>query len=329
MRELRLRIAGMGRYLPERVVTSDEVAERCDLPPGWIEEHSGVRERRWAAPGERASEMGARAARSALENAGVALEEVDLVINASGTTEQVIPDGGPLLQRELGLTRVPCHTVHATCLSFLTALELAASHLELERYRRVLVVSSEITSCALNFAEPESSVLFGDAAVAAVLVRAADDEPSRLHALRFETYSDGADLTTVRGGGTRHHPNDPATRREDNLFHMAGPEVLKLGLKLMPPFLDRLLSDVDFGPDELALVVPHQTSLAGLRAHRRLGFEDERVAVTLDRYGNCVAASMPLTLHDALEAGRLVRGDKVLLLGTGAGLSFGGALLTY
>ncbi len=331
--DLRLKIAGIGRYLPTRVVSSDEVAQLCGLPRGWIEEHGGVSQRRWARPedGETNSWMGARAAEAAIVDAGVALADIDLILNASGTVEQAIPDGGPLLQRELGAqtSGIPCASVHSTCLSFLTALETSASHLELGLYRRILVVCSEISSCGLDFADPESSALFGDAACAVVLTRATEDEASRLHALRMETYSSGADWTTIRGAGTRRHPNHPATRKEDNLFHMDGPELLKQALKTMPGFLDRLWARITSDSSDIALVIPHQTSLAGLRAHRRVGFPDEKVVQTLDQYGNCIAASMPLTLHEAIRDGRLSRGDRFLLLGTGAGLSFGGAILTY
>jgi 3-oxoacyl-[acyl-carrier-protein] synthase-3 len=327
---LSLKIAGLGRYLPTRVVTNVELEARCALPSGWIEQKTGVRERRWAS-GESNSFMGAQAAREALAAASLAPGELDLIINASGSQEQAIPDGAPLIQRELGLadSGIGCLSVHATCLSFVVALDLAASLLGTGRARRVLLVSADIGSVGLNLREPESACLIGDAAAAVVLTTAAPEEPSRLLSARLETYSAGADLTCIRGGGSRRHPNHPETRPEDNLFHMDGPSVYRMAHRLLGPFLERLRPGLSQGLGNIALVVPHQASLFAVRSLRRFQFPDERVIVNLDRLGNCIATSIPSALYDAHAQGRLRRGDEVLLLGTGAGLSLGGAIFVY
>ncbi len=155
---LPLKIIGLGRYLPARVVPSREVEVLCGLPAGWIERRSGVRERRWAAGanGETSSFMGAQAAREAVAEAGLALTDIDLILNASGTPEQAIPDGGPLIQRQLGLGQsgIAALSVHATCLSFLAAIDLSATLLATGRYHRILIVTSEIGSVGINFKEP-------------------------------------------------------------------------------------------------------------------------------------------------------------------------------
>ena len=146
-----LKIVGLGRYLPRRVVPSAEVEALCGLPAGWIEQRSGVRERHWATT-ETSSYMGAHAAREAVAEAGLALSDLDLIINASGTPEQAIPDGGPLVQRQLGLGRsgIACLSVHATCLSFLAAIDLSANLLATGRYQLILIVTSEIGSVGIN-----------------------------------------------------------------------------------------------------------------------------------------------------------------------------------
>ena len=203
---LPIKIAGVGRYLPERVVPSAEVEALCGLPPGWIERRSGVRERHWATT-ETSSYMGAQAAREAVAEAGLALSDIDLIMNASGTPEQAIPDGGPLVQRQMGLgsSGIACLSVHATCLSFLAALDLCANLLATGRYQRILIVTSEIGSVGINFKDPESASLIGDAAAAAVVVRTPPGEAAALSAARLETYGDGADFTAIRGAGTRRH----------------------------------------------------------------------------------------------------------------------------
>jgi len=327
---LPLKIIGLGRYLPERVVPSREVEVLCGLPAGWIERRSGVRERRWAG-GETSSFMGAQAAREAVAEAGLALTDIDLILNASGTPEQAIPDGGPLIQRQLGLGQsgIAALSVHATCLSFLAAIDLSANLLATGRYHRILIVTSEIGSVGINFKEPESASLIGDAAAAVVVVRTPQGEASAVHAARFETYGDGADHTAIRGGGSRRPPNHPDTRPEDNLFHMNGPEVLRLALAHSAQFLEKLRPGLSHGLGAIKLVVPHQPSKVGLRAMQMFGWPAAQTVMTLDRLGNCVAASLPSTLYEAVRGGRIQRGEELLLVGTGAGLSIGGVILTF
>jgi 3-oxoacyl-[acyl-carrier-protein] synthase-3 len=327
---LALKIAGLGRYLPPRVVTNDELERRCGLPAGWIERKTGVRERRWV-DAESNSAMGARAAEEAVADAGLRLADIDLIVNASGSQEQAIPDGGPLLQRELGLagTGVACFSLHATCLGFVVALDLCAALLAAGRYRRILVVCADIGSVGVNFEEPESASLIGDAAAAAVVTLPGPGEASCLLGARLETYSEGADLTEIRGGGSRHHPNRPDTRPADNLFHMDGPKVYRLAMERLGSFLEALRPGLSTGLGSIALVVPHQASLFAVRSLRRFNIPDERVVINLDRLGNCIATSIPSALYDAARDGRLQRGQEVLLVGTGAGLSVGGAILVH
>jgi 3-oxoacyl-[acyl-carrier-protein] synthase-3 len=325
-----LKIAGLGRYLPPRVVTSAEVEERAGLPAGWIERKTGVRERRWVET-ESNSSMGARAAEEAVADAGLKLGDIDLIVNASGSQEQAIPDGGPLLQRELGLagTGVSCFSLHATCLGFVVALDLCASLLATGRYRRILVVCADIGSVGINVEEPESASLIGDAAAAAVVTLPGPGEASCLLAARLETYSEGADLTEIRGGGSRRHPNRPDTKPADNLFHMDGPKVYRLAMERLGGFLEALRPGLSTGLGTIDLVVPHQASLFAVRSLRRFGIPDDKVVINLDRLGNCIATSIPSALYDAAHDGRLHRGREVLLIGTGAGLSVGGAILVY
>ncbi|MBN1337256.1 MAG: ketoacyl-ACP synthase III [Deltaproteobacteria bacterium] len=328
---LPLQFVGVGCHLPARVVTNEEVAARCGVSASWIEKNQGVRERRWV-DGETASEMGASAAREALRDADMDPADLDLILNCSGTQEQAIPDGAALVQRALGLgdSGIACMSLHVTCLSFVAGVDVAASLLATGRYQRILLVSSDISSCALDWSRAETCSLFGDLAAAAVVIRTPEGEPSCVHAARFETYGDGADFTTIPGGGTRRHPNATHTRFEDNLFHMDGRRVFRMVLKKAPAFLEALQPGLSRGLGDIRLLVPHQASRLALHAHAtRYGFDETRTAATLDRLGNCVAASIPATLYEAVRAGRIARGDKILLLGTGAGLSMGGVILTW
>jgi 3-oxoacyl-[acyl-carrier-protein] synthase-3 len=336
---LPVRIAGLGAHLPPRIVASAEIEARCGLPAGWAERYNGVRERRWAAPGDTNSAYAAIAVRAAIADAGLALGDIDLLVFASGTPEQAIPDGGPLTLRALGLggAGVAAFSVHATCLSFLAALDAVAGLVAAGRYRAAVIVSAEIASIGINYDQPESATLLGDGAAAAVVVpwggaaalAGSSGGPSRIEAARFEAYGDGAALTEVRGGGTRRHPTTPATEAADNLFHMDGPALLRLVRRHGPGFLERLRPGLSAGLGDIDVVIPHQASLAGLRLLGRFGWPDDRVVTTLERYGNCVAASLPLTLWEAVRTGRLVRGQRALLVGTGAGGSMGGMVVVY
>jgi 3-oxoacyl-[acyl-carrier-protein] synthase III len=326
-----LRVTALGHYLPERVVTSAELEVALNLKPGWIERVTGVRERRYAGRHETSTGMAARAARVALERAGLTVGDVDLIIGASAALAQMIPCGAALLARELGGSegQAFCMDVNATCLSFLTALHVAAPLLATGAYRRALIFSSENRVHSLNPDEPESAALMGDAAVAAVVERAPDGDPARLCHARFATHTVGADYTRILGGGTLHHPNDPETAREMNYFHMNGPAVYRLAAKVFPPFLDRFFEEVGWDR-EAVTVVPHQASgHAVTHLAARVGFRPEQVITNLATRGNCVAASVPLALSEAVESGRIRRGDRVLLTGTGAGLTLGAVALTF
>jgi len=328
---LPLKIVGIGRYLPKRVVTNADIETMAGLEPGSIDKTAaGVRERRWV-DDETASWMGAQAAMEALDNAGMTIDDIDLILNGSGSAEQVIPDGGPLIQRHLGVgdSGLACMSVHTTCLSFLVSLNVAANFLATGQYKKILLVTSDIASHAINPKEPESFVLFGDGAAAVVLTRTPDGEPSKMDDYILRTWGAGAYYTCVMGGGTGRHPNHPDTKPEDILFHMDGWRVYQLARKHGPETLEMMRPGILHDHDDIKVVVPHQASMLAIKTIAREGIPIEKIAVTIDRLGNVISASIPLTLYEVIKEGRVQRGEKVLFFGTGAGLSIGSAILTY
>lgn len=326
-----VKIAGLGSYLPERIVTSAELEHELGLAPGWVERVTGVRERRYVAH-ETAAGMAASAARRAIADAGLALAAIDLIIGASSAPQQAIPCTAALIQRELGAPDggSACLDINATCMSFLAALQVAAHLVAAGSYRAALICSSEIAAHSRNPAEPESAVLFGDAAAAAVITRAAPGEASCIAAEQFATYSSGAQLTEILGGGTLHHPNDPATTAAMNMFHMNGPGVYKKAMRHLGPFLDSFFERAGWAREAIDLMVPHQASRHGVELlSARLGFRPDQLMINLAERGNCIAASIPLALAEAHAGGRLRRGQRVVLLGTGAGLTIGAIGLVF
>lgn len=328
---LPVKIAGLGYHLPERRVTSSELLQAWSVPAGLVEHAAGVFARRYATT-ETTAGMAAAAARQAVENAGIPLEEIDAIIGASTVPQQAIPCTAAFVQRELGAPdgSSVCFDINATCLSFLVALQNAAHLVAAGAYRNVLIFSSELGSRFLNPRQPQSAILFGDAAAAAVITRADFYETSAVHHTRFVTYSSGADYTQVLGGGTRHSPNDPATTPEMNMFDMDGKAVFRQAVRLLPAFLDCFFEDAGWRREEVDCLVPHQASRHGLDLlTARLGFRPDQVYSNLPERGNCIAASIPLAFAEAVAGGRIRRGDDVLLLGTGAGLTIGAIALTF
>jgi 3-oxoacyl-[acyl-carrier-protein] synthase-3 len=325
-----LKIIGFGRYLPKRIVPSSELEAMCGVPAGWVQRRNGVRERRWVTD-ETSSFMSGQAAIEALDEAKLKPNQLDLIINASGTGEQAIPDTGVLIQRQLGLgnSGIPAMTVHTTCLSFVAAMDVASNFLNSGRYKNILIASADVASCGINPKEPESASLVGDAAAAVVVTKSETNEKSMIHHAHFKTYGDGAYLTTIMGGGSRLHPRFDGHKPEDDLFHMDGPAVLRMVRGIAHGFLDELYPGLSTSLVDIDVVVPHQASKVGLMMLERFGWPNSKIMTTIETLGNCVAASIPATLYQAVRDGNIQRGQKVLLVGTGAGLSIGGLVLTY
>ncbi len=328
---LPVKLAGLGYYLPERRVTNAELEATLSIPPGWIERLTGGQERRYVSD-ETSAGMGAAAGRQALAAAGLTVGDLDLIIGASTGAQQLIPCTAVFVQRALDAPegRSACFDVNATCQSFLFGLHTAAHFVAAGAYRTVLVYSSEIASRSLNPKERESAVLFGDGAAAAVVTRSAPGEASAIWHAQFATYHSGAELSELVGAGTRHHPNDPATEPTMNMFHMRGPALFKQSTRLAGPLLDQFFTTLGWARSDVEAVVPHQASGPAIDLFvTRFGFRREQLVVNFPLRGNCIAASMPLALAEAVEAGRIRRGDRVVLAGTGAGLTFGALALTF
>lgn len=268
--------------------------------------------------------MAADAAREAL--GGVA---PDLIVNASLTPVQLIPDSSVFIQRELGFSGIPSFSIHATCLSFLVGLHTVGGLLGTGAYRRILLVSSEQGSVCRDFDHPESAALIGDGAAAAVLTPTPEGHESGLLAWSMATFPEGASLAEIPGCGVANHPNSEGALPEHNLFRMNGPRIYKMAVRRVARLVSDLLEQARLEAGDIDWVVPHQASGPALKTLPRMGFSPERIVDVVGQYGNCIAASTPMALHTAVADGRIRRGDRVLMLGTGAGLSVAGMILRW
>ena len=320
---LRAYIASTGLHLPPRVQTNAELSSLVGRSEAWMRLRTGVLERRIAE--EPVEVLGARAARAALGDGA----PPDLIINASLSPRQLVPDTSVFLQEALGYSGIPSFSMHATCLSFLPALHYAAMAVHAGAHERVLVVSAEAGTPSRNLAEPESAVLIGDGAGAVVVERAPVGGAGQFLGWRMKTWPEASHLTQIEGAGLHRHPNDPDTRPEHNLFHMEGPGIYRFARTRVGPVVDELLGSLGLTIDDIDLLVPHQASGPALEAMRLLGISAEKTVNIIEKTGNCIAASLPMALASAAAEGRLQRGQTILMVGTGAGLSIGAAALVW
>ncbi len=322
-------ILGTGSYVPPRAMTNAEIAGRV---PGatdeWITRKTAIRVRRFADPDEAASDLAARAAARALEQAGLSVDRVDYLIVSTSTGDHPQPPTACLVQDLLGAYGAACFDVNAVCAGFVHAVVLARSLVALRPGAHALVVGADVYSRILDFDDRRTAVLFGDGAGAAVVGAV---PPSR-GVVDFELASrgDAHRLIRVEAGGSRHPASAETLAGGGHFFRMDGRDVTEIVLHEVPPFVDKLLARAGVGAGEVGHVVPHQANgvllgslvdrcgLAGATTHR-----------TVEKYGNVGSAAIPVTLDEAHRAGRLADGDLVLLLGFGGGISMGACLLRW
>lgn len=322
-----MRIIGTGSALPETVLTAEEIDARLGRAAGWTLAASGVARRHVMTRGTQV-DLAVQAARAALADAGLEAGALDLVVSACGIGYQTLPSTAPLIQRGLGLAdgAVATFDLNSTCLSFLSALEVVDGLLHSGRYARALIVSAEVASRALPWAkQPEVAALFGDGAAAAVLGRGG----GRLRAARFRSYPSGYGACEIGAGGTRFDfAQERAAFEAHALFAMDGRALFRLTAQHFGGFVEEVLAEAGVDRAEIDLVVPHQASPGALQHMIRLcGFDAARVVDIAGQVGNQIAASIPFALDHARRAGRLPAGARVMMLGTSAGVSFGGVVM--
>lgn len=325
-----IRIVSFGKYLPA-AVSSEELEAKLGIPQGWSKLNSGVNKRHQVSF-ETIGYMGARAAEEALEKADLNLSDIDILISAGATYDYPIPNQASVIKSEIKNSSnylFPAFDIDTTCLSFITAFEMASRIMDGKDYKRILIVSSEIASKGLNSENFETATLFGDAAVA-VVVEYAPNSESLFIKSQHRTYSEGVYNTLVEGGGAVKYFKDFPYDKELHSFKMNGKNLLKLTQKSLPAFFSDFFDDQPFTIEQTDVIIPHQASKIGLQLFKRMySFNEHQVQETLSEYGNCIAASIPLTLALAIEKGDLKRGDICMMAGTSAGFSIGAVLIKY
>ena len=325
-----IKIVGFGKYLPQEVLSAD-LELKYGLPLGWSEKYSGVKSRHHITF-ESIGYMGAQAIEKALEKCQMKLENIDLLISASAGFDYPLPSQSSIIKSELkdGMSvNIPALDVDSSCLSFVSAFEIASSLLDGKKYKNIIIVSSEIASTGLNPSNWETLTLFGDGAVAAILQFDPDSDSAYIKG-NMRTYSEGVYDSTFKGGGMKLFFKDNPYDPELHSFAMNGRKLLRLAKNKLPEFIDDFFKDLPISLEEADTIIPHQASKLGVSILSSLyRLKESQVQSNLSTYGNCIAASIPLVFHDAVESGAIKRGDICFIIGTAAGFSIGGLLLKF
>jgi 3-oxoacyl-[acyl-carrier-protein] synthase-3 len=322
-------IMGTGSYAPERVMTNAELSKLVDTSDEWIVTRTGIRERRIAGENEHASDLGARAGEAAIRASGLKPEDIDAVIVGTMTGDLPFPATACLIQQKLGIPKGTAFDLAAACSGFVYSLEVGAALVRSGVHKHVLVIGSEKLSSILDWTDRTTCVLFGDAAGAVVL--GPGDRPDR-GILGVKTGADGedAELLYQPAGGSRIPATSQSVAGKQHFLRMNGREVFKHAVLVMERVVQDLLKENGYTAADIDLFIPHQANQRIIDTlGERLKMPTERIFVNLERYGNTSAASIPLALDEAVQAGRLKDGDLVLFVAFGAGLTWGASLLRW
>ena len=322
-----------GFHVPARVVTNDDLAKIMETSDEWIVQRSGIKTRHWVSDGDTGVSLAREASRKALAKAGLEPKDLDCIIYCTCTPDHFEPGNGVFLQRELGLTDIPAVDVRNQCSGFIYGLSIADAWIRTGQYRRVLLVGAEVHSRGLDKTTRgrDTAVLFGDGAGAAIL--GPTDDPER-GVLSTHIFADGryAEKLWVDGPGLAHDPFVSVEMLEQGLHRavMEGREVFKFASLKMPESVAIALKANGVGPGDVKLLVPHQANLRIIEmVQKAAGLRDDQVYTNIQRYGNTTAASIPIALDEALDEGRLKRGDLLVLTAFGSGFTWGSAAIRW
>ena len=323
-------IAGTGAYLPERRLTNFDLEKMVDTSHEWIVQRTGIRERRIAADTECTSDLARAASVIALSEAELSPQDLDAIILCTVTPDTYMPAGAVYLQRALGVNRAASFDLSAACTGFIYGLTVGSSLVRSEVYRNVLVVGAETLSRIVDFKDRNTCILFGDGAGAAIVSRADPGNASRVVDGYLCADGTGADLIEMPGGGSRMPTTHDTVEARRHYLRMQGKEVFKFATKSLVELIETALERNRLLPEDLALIIPHQVNSRIIEAAlKKVAIPEEKMFLNLERYGNTSAASVPIALHEAVAAGRVRRGDLVLLVAFGAGLTWGYTLIRW
>ena len=320
-------IAGIGSYVPARVLTNADLERMVATSDEWIRERTGIRERRIAATGEACSDLAVQAGKRALTAAGLSATDLDMILVATCTGDYPLPATACLVQHQLGATKAAACDLSAACCGFVYALSVADAYIK-TGMRHVLVIGSEVMSAITDWTDRNTCVLFGDGAGAAVI--SASDGKRGILSTHLRSDGTLCELIMVPGGGSRTPPSEKVIDERLQYIKMKGNETFKVAVRTLEEIARSTLSANHLRVEDIDLYVPHQANIRILKAvMERLGLPIEKVMLNVDRYGNTSAASIPIALDEAVREGRIKDGSLVMLGAFGAGLTWASAVIRW
>ena len=321
-------VTGVGSYVPARVLTNADLEKMVETSNEWILTRTGIKERRLAADNEFTSDMAAAAAQKAMQMAGITADQLDLIIVATITPDMPFPNTACLVQRKLGARKCAAFDIEAACSGFIYAMEIGQQFITSRTYNTVLVIGAEKLSTIVDWTDRNTCVLFGDGAGAAIL-QSREGSHGLLTAV-MGADGENADLLYMPGGGSRCPATTDSIAGRQHFLRMTGKETFKNAVQAMYGAAKEALKQCDLDITRIKCVIPHQANQRIIDAvGDRLGAKPEQVFVNLDRYGNTSAASVAIALDEAVTSGKVQRGDLILIIAFGAGLTWGAAVIEW
>ena len=323
-------VAGTGAYLPEKILTNQDLEKSLDTSDAWITERTGIRERRIAAEEESSSSMAAKAGKQALEDGGISPVDVDMIIVCTSSPDVLFPSTACFVQNELQAFGSAAYDISAVCSGFIFGLSVAEQYLKTGRYEHILLIGSEVNSRIVDWSDRSTCILFGDGAGALLLKRV--EQKKSLGILSTHIYSDGSlsDLICVPGGIGRTGINKQDMVDKKYFIKMAGNATFKVAVKRMTEVIQEALEFNGLSIEEVDLLIPHQANERIIRAvAERLKYPMEKVLMNIHKYGNTSAASIPIGINEAWRDGRIQLGETSVLGTVGAGLTWGSAVIKW
>jgi len=328
-RRIAAKITGVAGYVPPRVVTNNDLQKIVDTNDEWIRARTGIRERHYADPGVASSHLGTEAAKKLLAAKGISAEEIELIVVATVTPDMLFPATACLIEDRLGAKNAWGFDLSAACSGFTYALTVGAQFVGAGTHKKVLVIGTDVMSSILDFQDRSTCVLFGDGAGAVLIEPAVDDSEGIIDFAHDVDGSGGCILRMPAGGSLNPASHDTVDKRM-HYVHQEGQSVFKYAVRRMSELAVHVLERNNLTSKDLALVVPHQANLRIIRAmQERLGVDDSKVMVNIDRFANTTAGTIPLGLMDAVAQNRLRKGDLILLISVGAGYTTGAVLMRW
>ena len=328
-RSIAAKITGVSGYLPPRVMSNTDLEKFVDTNDAWIRERTGICERHVVDKGVATSDLATAAARQLLASRNVPATEIDLIVVASVTPDMMFPATACLVQDKLGATNAWGFDLSAACSGFIYALTVGAQFIGSGNQKKALVIGSDVMTSILDYQDRATCVLFGDGAGAVLLEHTDSDEEGILDFVH-EVDGSGGKFLFMPGGGSLNPTSHETVDQKMHVVHQEGAQVFKYAVRRMAELACGMLERNGYSSKDLALVVPHQANLRIIKAmQERLGVDDSKVMINIERYGNTTAGTIPLGLRDAVEQGRLKKGDLVLLVAVGAGYTSGAVLLRW